>query len=221
MLKKMLVILIVFCVIPCVASANLLTNPGFENQVLDGWGSEYDQDWAEGWLSLGDPSLSWVTNTFQESGLQSLKMFGPWDPFGAVGVKQTLSATEGQIWIAEVSSLNSSSDPLGVGNFSVMKIEFTDLNEDPVGGEGWSLGYNLFEVLVADEFSPLDNWQLASLETAPAPADTVFANYVLLKVQGVYSTGGSVFLDNASSIPEPATFLLLGLGGLLLRKRIV
>ena len=221
MFKKVLILLMAVCGTAAVANANLLANPGFESPDASGG----DLNWADGWVSFGDPSLSLVTQTQAESDLQSLKMFGPWGIGEGVGVLQTFAASQGQTWVAEVSSFNFSSDPMGTGNFCAMKIEFLDAGYGPAGGS-WLAGINVFEVWVADEYSPLDTWQQFGLGTAPAPAGTAFANYVLVEVQGYdgsepwLPSGGSVFLDNAYFVPEPTTLAILGFGVLaLLRKR--
>ncbi|HUW19133.1 MAG TPA: PEP-CTERM sorting domain-containing protein [Sedimentisphaerales bacterium] len=220
MLKKILILLMAICGTAAVANANLLADPGFESPDASGG----DLNWVDGWLSFGDPSFSLVTQTQAESGLQSLKMFGPWVIGEGVGLLQTFAASEGQTWVAEVSSFNSGSDPMGTGNFCAMKIEFLDAGYGPVGGS-WLAGINVFEVWVADEYSPLDTWRRFGVGTAPAPTGTAFANYVLLEVQGYdgsdpwVPSGGSVFLDNACFIPEPTTLAILGFGVLgVLRK---
>ncbi|MHC4212789.1 MAG: PEP-CTERM sorting domain-containing protein [Planctomycetota bacterium] len=221
MFRKVMIVLVVGFLTAGAASGNFLANPGFESPDA----SSGDLDWIDEWVSFGDPSLSLVTQNQGESGLQSLKMFGPWSIGAGVGVLQTFTAVEGQTWIAEVSSLNSSSDAMGSGNFCAMKIEFLDAGYGPAGGS-WLAGVNVFEVWVADEYSTVDTWQRFGLGTAPAPAGTAFANYVLVEVQGYdgsepwVPTGGSVFLDNAYFVPEPATVTLLGFGFLvLLRNR--
>mgnify|MGYP001546557990 CR=1 FL=1 len=61
-----------------------------------------------------------------------------------------------------------------------------------------------------DGTSPLDQWVLLGVGTAPAPAGTVSAQAVLVKVDVDGSQGGSIFWDDASlmrPVPvEPTTF---------------
>ncbi|HOW71408.1 MAG TPA: EF-hand domain-containing protein [Phycisphaerae bacterium] len=172
-------------------AGNLLANPGFETPI------GLDAQPVAQWTEFGDPSTRWVTQRVTPySGGQVLKMFGPWDIWGGTGVTQVFAAAEGQTWIARVYARNDSSDPMGVGNFCVMKIEFLDAVMGPVGGT-WLAGVNVYEVWVADEATPRDEWLGFGLGTAPAPAGTAFAQLVLVEVQGPPVDGGSVFLDDA------------------------
>lgn len=172
-------------------AGNLLANPSFETP------SGMDAQPVTGWTEFGDPSTRWVTQRVApNSGAQALKMYGPWDIWGGTGMTQAIPAAEGQTWIAQVYARNDSSDPMGVGNFCVMKIEFLDAAMGPVGGT-WLAGVNVYEVRVADDATPKDVWQLFGLGTAPAPAGTAFAQLVLVEVQGPPVDGGSVFLDDA------------------------
>ncbi|MBN1853996.1 MAG: hypothetical protein JW829_14795 [Pirellulales bacterium] len=202
--------------IPIYTMANELSNPGFE--LPDA--SEGDVNTISGWNMFNDPNLSWVTQTTPaHSGLQSLKMFGPWDVWGGVGGTQAFPAAIGDVWAAEIWSRNDRSDPMGAGNFAAMKIEFLDHMSGPAGGS-WLADINVFEIIVANEFSPQDTWECFSLISAPAPADTSYAQYVLVEVQGDPISGGSVFLDDGNfyRIPEPGTLGLVVSGFLLVVK---
>lgn len=179
--------------VPAIA-ANQLQNPDFETPgAIAG-----DVAGVEGWTEFGEPGTRFLTRSIQaQSGSQSLKMFGPWVQWAGTGMLQAVPALPGQTWVAEIWARNDSRDPMGVGNFCVMKIEFLDSAMGPAGGT-WLLGINLFEVRVADEFTPRDIWQLAGLGTAPAPEGTAFARFVIVEVQGSNPpSGGSIFLDNA------------------------
>jgi len=193
------------------ASANFLTNPGFEADDASGG----DVSPITAWPGFND---HFATSSVARTGNNSLKLFGPFFNGGGAGVTQTVPAAAGQTWVAEAFSRNDSSDPIGTGNFLAMKIEFLDSGFGPVGGS-FSLGVNVFEVIMADETSPLDSWEFAGLGTAPAPAGTAFANLVFVHVQLDPITGGSVFVDDASLIPAPGAASLLGIGGLALARR--
>lgn len=209
------------CLVPAVSNGggipfvNQLANNSFE--VPDASGG--DTGPITGWFEFGAPGTRFVTQGVPaQDGAQSLKMFGPFDFIGGgTGVGQTLPASPGETWVAEVYSRNDSIDAIGAGNFAAMKIEFLDAGFGPVGGS-FVDGVNVFEVVVADEFTTKDQWNFFGVGSAPAPAGTAFANMILVHVQGGESiTGGAVFLDNASMfvIPEPrsVTLALLGLVG--------
>ncbi|MBP7933719.1 MAG: hypothetical protein KA354_03630 [Phycisphaerae bacterium] len=199
-------------------AANLLANPGFEAPDA----AAGDQTGVTGWNEFGEPWTRWVTRGVPaNSGLQSLKMFGPWSQWAGTGMTQAFPAAEGQLWEAGVYSRNDSIDAMQGANFCVMKVEFYDASGAPAGG-GWATGVNLFEVRVADALSPLNTWQYFTTGPITAPAGTAVAQYVLVEVQGNDPvTGGSVFLDDASFgiVPEPASFSLLALASLAFLRR--
>jgi hypothetical protein len=207
---------------PPVASGrppNLLVNPGFEEDDA----SQADLPFVTGWSLFNEPQLSWVTQQPPggHEGLQSLKLYGPWNLWGGVGASQMLPASEGETWQAEVWAINSSEDPMGLGNVCFLKIEFRDANGDPADPTNvppdppqWLAGINVFEILVLDENTELDVWNLYGLGTAPAPAETASATIVLVEVQGDDGSdpwtpsGGSAFLDDAyfASAMDPCDF---------------
>lgn len=176
------------------AAVNLLANPGFEAPDA----TNGDVNVLTGWNAFGWDQLHWITRQVSpNSGSQCLKLFGPWDQYGGVGATQIFPAKPGQTWIANIWSLNSSSDRMQNNNFCTMKIEFQDINHGPAGG-AWLAGVNVFEEQLANASTPLDVWTLHGLGTAPAPAGTAFANFVIVEVQmGNPISGGSVFLDDA------------------------
>ncbi len=178
------------------AAVNLLANPGFETPDA----TAGDVNTLTGWNAFGWDQLHWITRQTpppSHSGSQCLKLFGPWDQYGGVGATQIFPAKPGQTWIANIWSFNSSSDPMQNNNFCAMKVEFQDINHGPAGG-AWLAGVNVFEDRLADATTPLDSWTLHGLGTAPAPAGTAYANFVIVEVQmGNPISGGSVFLDDA------------------------
>jgi MYXO-CTERM domain-containing protein len=202
------------------AQANLLANNSFE--APDASAGDVDFEFGDGnWFGFGAPGTKFLTQTVPaQDGAQSLKMFGPFDfPGGGTGVGQTFPAAPGQTWIGEVYSRNDSSDPITGDNFAVMKIEFLDAGFNLAAGG--LAGVDVFEVPIGDANSPLDTWMFNGVGSAPAPAGTAFANFILVHVQGGQEpiTGGSIFLDNASFVPTPGVAGLLALGGLAATRR--
>jgi hypothetical protein len=192
---------------PRVLGANVLANPDFE--LPDA--SAGDMAGITGWTEFGAPNTRFVTRgTPPHGGAQCLKMFGPFDvPFGGTGMFQDFPATPGQTWVAQIWSLNFSSDPMNAGgnpaspsNFCAMKIEFRQADGNLVGGVPLA-GVNVFEAIVCNRDSPLDVWQLHGLGSAPAPDGTTTARFLVVEVQMHQGTpadpfaGGSVFLDDA------------------------
>jgi hypothetical protein len=180
--------------VPLASAGNMLANPGFEEPDA----TAGDVNTLTGWNAFGWDQLHWITRQVaSHGGSQCLKMFGPWDQYGGVGATQVFPAVPGQTWIAQTWSMNYSGDAMQNNNFCVMKIEFQDASHALVGGTSLA-GFNVFEERLADASTPQDVWTLHGLGTAPAPAGTVFVNFVIVEVQmGDPISGGSVFLDDA------------------------
>lgn len=188
------------------AAANVLSNPGFESPDASGGDVPGTADWA----TFNDVFTN--ATVTPHSGSQVLKAFGPFVAGGGAGAVQGgFTANPGEEWGASAYFRNDSSDPIGAGNFAVVKVEFLDAGNNIVG---------VGESAQFDSSSALDTWTLLSGQ-AIAPAGTVSAQIVLVHVQEDPISGGSIFWDDASLaiIPEPASLALLGLGGLTLLAR--
>ena len=187
-----------------------LINPGFESPNA----SSGDQYGSANWGAFNDAYTT--ANVTPHSGLQALKIFGPFFQFGGAGVVQGgFAASPGQTWEANAYLRNDSADPIQGSNFAVVKIEFLDGGNAVIGSA---------ESPHFTAAAPLNTWTFEDVQ-ATAPANTVNAQIVLVHVQlNSPVTGGSVFFDDASFglVPEPASAtalsLLAGLG-LLRRKR--
>jgi hypothetical protein len=170
------------------ASAQLL-NPGFESPDASGGDVPGTQDW------ITFNNVFTTAGAFR-SGTQSLKTFGPFVPGGGSGAVQALPAQPGDTWVGEIYALNASFDPIDNVDFGVYKIEFLDVNFELAAGG--IFGVDFFESNQINGTTPLDVWTLLGVGTAPAPANTAWAQAVIVKVDIDGAQGGSIFWDDAS-----------------------
>lgn len=169
------------------ASAALL-NPGFESPDASGG----DQPGTANWDSF---NFVFTTAAVSHSGTQALKTFGPFGPGGGSGCVQSVPAAPGDTWVGEIWALNAGFDPIDNVDFGVYKIEFLDAAGNLAAGG--IFGVDVFESNPVNGTSPLDQWVLLGVGTAPAPANTAFARAVIVKVDVDGGQGGSIFWDDA------------------------
>lgn len=209
------------------ASASLL-NGGFETDDASG----FDVYGADSWAAF---ESVFTTATVFRTGDQSLQTYGPYNGIIGAGsvATQELPAEPGQTWVGEIWAQNSSLDPLDdfSDTFGVYKIDFLNANGNLVEGLGFPegtplAGFNVFESEVQINGStPLDEWTLLGVGTAPAPEGTVWARAVIVKVSLFdLFPPGSIFWDDASlvigtAIPEPSTYGLVALYGMAMAVR--
>jgi hypothetical protein len=182
-----------------VASANLLTNPGFE----DGGGS------YAGWFTFGghvELSLPTGDNIIR-TGAAASKIYGnfagcPGAPqFSVAGYGQTFTPTPGQVYEFSGYSFVSSGDPLlgtltCANNRCVAKIVFFNA---PVGGA--ELCSN--EIVIGDGNTVTDQWNAFSV-SAPAPAGAQRIEALILYLQPGCDPG-AVYVDDLSLVATTPT----------------
>ncbi len=161
------------------AHAVTLANAGFEDGSHNAYG-------APGWGGFND---HFTNSDFAETGVKSLKVYGPFFHGGGAGAVQGgFAASAGQVWTASASIFSPSTDFVGVNNFAITKLEFLDGSNNVIG---------VAESTHFDAASPANTWVPKSV-TGVAPANTASAQIVLVHVQLDPVDGGAVFYDNAT-----------------------
>lgn len=194
------------------ASANLLTNPGFESPAIVPPPPEYGGA-GDGWTSFNAVFTVNSDVVTPHSGNQALKTFGG----GANGAFQQFPALPGQTWNGGVWMLNSSVDPMANGQVAAVNIEWIkadNTNSDiiPFISNG--------TFTAAD--APMDEWTLQTI-TGVAPADAAFARFVVITGDFLPGgPGGAPFFDDAFFeiiVPTPGSAAVLAIGGLAAVRR--
>ena len=196
------------------ASANLLTNPGFDAQDA----SSGDIFGSTGWSTFGS---GFTSSSVFDSGNTPLadspdnvfKAFGP-----GSGATQSFAATEGDVFSGSAVGQNFVGDPFNEPGKLLLQIVFRDANGGFAGtqaGGNAAPGFNIFDGNVVDWTDPTDNvWRTLGVGTAPAPDNTASVDFNVLVLA---PSGGSGFFDSASfdqvsAIPVPAAVWLFGSG---------
>ena len=169
-------------------SANVLTNPGFEDPVIPAGPPEY-YGAGNGWTSFGGGiyTVGAAVNT-PNSGAQSLKLFGGC----CSGAFQQFPATPGETWNGGVWIKNSSADPMGGGQIAAVNIEWIKADGSSQSSITPFISNGTF-----DASKPQDVWTLQTI-TGVAPADAAFARLVI--ITGDFAPGGpggAPFYDDA------------------------
>lgn len=208
--KLVILLAALLLVIPSVASANLLGDPGLEGAGNGPWINDNWWEAGDGW--------TWDYDATDQvhSGSQSFKVRAIVDPdnetWELAGTQQHLAISAGETldafgWI-KASSVSS-------GLEAYLEAIFKD-----------SLGAELGGKLQSSKVTSNTDWtQLTVSGNAPANAASVDVRYIV----GAFGTGqtasGDFWYDDTSAvIPEPTSLLLLGSGLvdlLALRKRTI
>lgn len=112
-----------------------------------------------------------------------------------------------------------STDPAGNPYTAVISIGFYNNAASPDGGYT-ALASNVINI---DQMVSGGSGTLTDFSVVYETDDALFVNPLVIHVEQVGGTTGSINLDNArltkTAIPEPTSLALLGLGGLLLSRR--
>jgi hypothetical protein len=197
--KLILLVAALLMITPAIASANLLSDAGFEGAGAGPWGG-----WADGARDFDATAEAY-------SGSESLKMSyntaGGWISNGAT---QNIAVTPGQNFYSEVYA--KVTDAFDGGNAYLETVyyrtDWTELAESTK--------------LKSAELSAVVDWTKLT-NTGVVPTEAAWARYQLVNLHWGSSadTGEVYFDDGLAVVPEPTSMLLLGSGlvGLLVSIR--
>lgn len=180
--------------------ANMLTNGGFEDGDLGQLGVVSIPGWNNwgysGWHH-DDPGCM--------IGTKGMKFW--WDDSG---MWQDYAAVAGQTYVYSVQVMDASRDTTPNNWDFRLEAEFYDATNTQLTAV--VLGY--FDSTI----QPDDTWiQLSG--SIMAPVGTAYGRVVLRLWDWQPGIGGAIYFDEVSVVPEPASLLVCGLGGLLLGRR--
>jgi len=189
-----------------IASANLLTNPSFENPDTPfGTGGAPEYAGATGWTDFGGPFTieDFVGALPAHDGNQVLKVFG------TAGVYQEFAVSPTDVVTGTAWAYNDSVDPMGAGQVAAVNLEWLT-NGTPNGIV--SFGASI------DDTVAKDVWTQVGVVGATVPAGGTNGVRITL-ITGPFGSGGgggAPKFDDASltiqAIPVPAAVWLFGSG---------
>lgn len=189
-MKRLLFLSALFAMIGIV-NAELLVNGDFEAGAGVGW-----SQWYGGNSGVGVPDP-----------IDGDLCGGVW--WSDDGIFQGIAIGPGTYTVSG-EMLMTSGEPLGNNRIAVIKAEI---------GDGTNIWWT--QELAFDASSPTDVWTSGSfvVDNTTAGATYLNINLFMFDQDGPHTGSGIIRYDNISVVPEPASLALLGLGGLLLRRK--
>lgn len=220
-MKKIILLLVMGIALAGTASAELMPDGGFEAGMWSGSGGfiymAYPSNYSWGYASAYQGSVS--PHAGAKFGAFPLPASGAayswsyaaigWQSFAggsgwSAAWQQGLAVSAGDVVQASayIKELNGV-----VGAAGILKIEWID-----------GTGNEISEVI--ESFVATSSWALITGSSFTAPAGTASVTMVVgHETANGGIVGATIGFDNVSLTPEPVTIALLGLGGLLIRRR--
>ncbi|MBN1127179.1 MAG: PEP-CTERM sorting domain-containing protein [Sedimentisphaerales bacterium] len=224
-MKKVLLVLI--CVgLMSVASAFTITNGDFETgggeniDDVTGW---YDLSTGSFWEGAWQTNASWITANGTNVVVLSAYNTVAGDPLAGSYLYQSMGASAGESSVM-IGFDWGHPDDTAAGRIdgitiSVLASDGSFVADDAIDVYG-AAGVSLLDSASYDHVALGTDGEIFPVEVTLDLSGANAGDEIFLRFNSYMPEGGDPWpiLDNISIVPEPATLVLLGLGGLLLRK---